>query len=81
MAYAWILQNLALLGLDTRHLVSLPDISPPLSPSPLSLATGTTGEHIVLAGDSAGGNLAVTTSMKILEHGTVMYDVDVIILF
>lgn len=35
MAYAWILQNLALLGLDTRHLVSLPDIPPP--PSPLSL--------------------------------------------
>jgi hormone-sensitive lipase len=43
MAYAWILQNLALLG--------------------------TTGEHIVLVGDSAGGNLAMTTAMKILEHG------------
>ena len=31
--------------------------------------TGTTGEHIVLVGDSAGGNLAMTTAMKILEHG------------
>ncbi|CAI8049801.1 Hormone-sensitive lipase [Geodia barretti] len=48
MAYAWILQNLTLLG--------------------------TTGEHIVLVGDSAGGNLAVTTAMKILEYGLRLPD-------
>ena len=30
---------------------------------------GTTGEHIVLVGDSAGGNFAMATAMKILEYG------------
>ena len=39
-------------------------------PLPLtSRCAGTTGEHIVLVGDSAGGNLAVTTAMKSLECG------------
>lgn len=30
---------------------------------------GTTGEHIVVVGDSAGGNFAMATAMKILEYG------------
>ena len=34
---------------------------------------GTTGEHIVLVGDSAGGNFALATAMKVLEHGTTPY--------
>ena len=39
-------------------------------PLPLtSHCAGTTGEHIVLVGDSAGGNLAVATAMKSLECG------------
>ena len=37
------------------------------------LITGTTGEHIVLVGDSAGGNLSIATAMKILEMGMNIY--------
>ena len=46
---------------------TLPPPSPP-SPPPPSLP-GSTGERIVLAGDSAGGQLAITLAMKLKQLG------------
>uniref|UniRef100_A0AAY5KT65 Hormone-sensitive lipase n=1 Tax=Esox lucius TaxID=8010 RepID=A0AAY5KT65_ESOLU len=49
--------------------------SPPFSVSDSSpLFSGWTGENVCLAGDSAGGNLCITTSMRAASHGVRMPD-------
>lgn len=57
--YAWVLNNLESLGTlpNCVHFIIA------------TTCSGTTGEKIILAGDSAGGYLALTMSMKINQLG------------
>lgn len=68
LAYCWILQNLEQLG---EYQICYGN----MYQCCISIFTaGTTGERIMFVGDSAGGNLVTTTSMKLKELGIRLPD-------